>query len=271
MSTAICEARLIAVDPAQPPAPYVGGKRLLAKRLVERINATPHTLYAEPFVGMGGVFLRRDLRPKTEVINDLSKDVANLFRILQRHYPQFMDVLRFQLTTRADFNRLIDTPPETQTDLERAARFLYLQKTAFGGKISGRNFGTSRTSAARFDLTKLEPMLAEVHERLSSVVIECLPYADFIARYDREGALFYLDPPYFGCEEDYGKGQFRRADFARLAETLKALKGSFILSINDTPEVREIFAGFTLEPIPVRYSVAGGGKGKEFPELIITP
>jgi DNA adenine methylase len=114
-------------------------------------------------------------------------------------------------------------------------------------------------------------MLAEVHERLASVVIECLPYGEFIQRYDREGALFYLDPPYWGCEDEYGKNRFERADFARLAETLKALKGSFILSINDTPGVREVFQGFTLEPIPVRYSVAGGDKGREFPELIITP
>lgn len=264
-------ASLNSVDPTLPVAPYFGGKRLLAKRLIERINATPHTLYAEPFVGMGGVFLRRTHRPKTEVINDLSKDVANLFRILQRHYPQFMDVLRFQLTTRADFYRLVETNPETLTDLERAARFLYLQRTAFGGKISGRNFGTTRTGPARFDLNKLEPMLAEVHERLASVVIECLPYGEFIARYDREGALFYLDPPYWGCEDEYGKNRFERGDFARLAEALRGLKGSFILSINDTPGVREVFDGFTLEPVPVRYSVAGGGKGKEFPELIITP
>lgn len=271
MSTAICEAHLNAVVPALPPAPYFGGKRLLAKRLIERINATPHTLYAEPFVGMGGVFLRRDHRPKTEVINDLSKDVANLFRILQRHYPQFMDVLRFQLTTRADFYRLIETNAETLTDLERAARFLYLQRTAFGGKISGRNFGTTRTGPARFDLNKLEPMLADIHERLSSVVIECLPYGEFIQRYDRPGALFYLDPPYWGCEGDYGKGQFERADFERLAAILYSLKGTFILSINDTPEVRATFAAFRLEPVPVRYSVAGAHKGREFPELIITP
>ncbi len=53
-------------------------------------------------------------------------------------------MLRFQLTTRSEFNRLVDTDPTTLTDLERAARFLYLQRTAFGGKISGRNFGVSK-------------------------------------------------------------------------------------------------------------------------------
>ena len=84
----------------------------------------PHDTYAEAFVGMGGVFLRRSARPRAEVINDRGRDVANLFRILQRHYPQFLETLRFQLTTRAEFERLVATRADTLTDLERAARFL---------------------------------------------------------------------------------------------------------------------------------------------------
>jgi len=125
------------VDPTLPAAPYIGGKRNLARRLVERIEQIPHATYAEPFVGMGGVFFRRRRRPKGEVINDRSRDVATLFRILQRHYPQFIDAIRFQITTRAEFERLVKTDPDTLTDLERAARFLYLQRTCFGGKVEG--------------------------------------------------------------------------------------------------------------------------------------
>ena len=133
------------VRPVRPVAPYLGGKRALASRLVARIDALPHSLYAEPFVGMGGVFFRRSRRPKAEVINDLSRDVTNLFRLLQRHYQQLLDVLKWQLCSRAEFNRLMTTPADTLTDLERAARFLYLQRTGFGGKVVGRNFGVSRT------------------------------------------------------------------------------------------------------------------------------
>jgi site-specific DNA-adenine methylase len=66
----------------------------------------PHTIYAEPFVGMGGVFFRRDQRPKCEVINDWSEDVATFFRVVQRHYIAFMDMLRWQITSRAGFERL---------------------------------------------------------------------------------------------------------------------------------------------------------------------
>src|SRR3546814_2229278 len=90
-----------AVQPVRPIAPYVGGKRALAKRLVERIAAIPHNVYAEPFVGMGGVFFRRRRRPKKEVINDISAEVVNLFRLLQRHYQQLLDVLKWQVCSRA--------------------------------------------------------------------------------------------------------------------------------------------------------------------------
>lgn len=82
------------VRPLQPVAPWLGGKRILAKHIAERIAATPHTRYVEPFVGMGGVFFRRSARPWLEVINDVNRDVVNLFRILQRHYQQMLDVLK---------------------------------------------------------------------------------------------------------------------------------------------------------------------------------
>lgn len=250
---------LVPVKPVRPVAGYIGGKRNLSKRLVEMIGAIPHELYAEPFVGMGGVFFRRNVRPKSkaEVINDISGDVTTLFRILQRHFQQFLDVLKWQITSRADFERLKETDPSTLTDLERAARFLYLQRLAFGGKVQGRNFGTATTGSARFDLTKLVPMLEDAHERLSGVVIERLPYHDLIARYDRPHTLFYLDPPYWGCEDDYGQDVFSADDFERLRTLLEGIQGRFIMSINDTPEIRAIFAGFAIEPVELNYRVSG--------------
>ncbi len=267
--------QLSPVEPVRPAAGYIGGKRNLARHIVARIVDIPHTLYAEPCVGMGGIFLRRTARPKTEIINDWSMDVANLFRILQRHYIAYLDMLRFQLTTRAGFERLVKTDPATLTDLERAARFLYLQRLAFGGKVSGRHFGVSTTGPARFDVTRLAPMLEALHERLASVVIERLPLVDFIRRYDGPGTLFYIDPPYFGSEDDYGKADtgeplFGRSDFAALADALASLDGRFLMSLNDRPEVREIFAAFAIEEVETTYSVGGGDKAKRVGELLIS-
>ena len=263
---------LIATSPVSPVAGYIGGKRNLASRLTAIVDRVPHSAYFEPFVGMGGIFLRRTRKPKSEAINDISGDVANLFRILQEHYPYLLDMLRFRVTSRAEFDRLRAMPPERLTDLQRAARFLYLQRLSFGGKVSGRTFGVAPRNPARFDITRLEPMLADVHDRLAGVVIEQLPYADFIRRYDHAGALFYLDPPYWDCERDYGGDVFGRADFASLAAQLGTLKGDFILSINDTPGVRETFAAFAQQPVAVRYSIAGKAAARAQPrgELIIS-
>jgi len=258
---------LTPVEPAAPVAPWQGGKKNLARRITAILDSTPHATYAEPFVGMGGVFLRRGMRPRAEVINDPGRDIANLFRILQRHYPQFLEVLRFQLTTRAEFERLVRVDPDTLTDLERAARFLYLQRTVFGGKVMGRNFGVSRDRPARFNLTTLEPMLEDVHTRLAGVVIECLDWSEFIRRYDGPGTLFYLDPLYLGCEDDYGKAMFERGDFERLADRLAMIEGRFVMSINDVPEVREVFGAFEMTEVRTTYSIGarndqGGARGE---------
>lgn len=258
------------VDPVSPPAAYIGGKKQLSARLVDLIERVPHVTYAEPFVGMGGVFLKRRLAPRAEVINDRSGDVSTLFRVLQRHYVPFMDMLRFQFTSRREFERLMATDPATLTDLERAARFLYLQRTAFGGKVSGRNFGVSPGMPGRFDVTKLGPMLADINERLAGVVIENLPFEAFIDRYDGPEVLFYLDPPYWGSEGDYGKDMFGPDDFTRLAQQLAGIKGWFVLSLNDAPAVRQTFAAFVLDEVDLTYTI-NNAAAKTVRELIITP
>jgi DNA adenine methylase len=257
------------VEPIATPAAYIGGKRNLSKRVIAIIETIPHQTYAEAFVGMGGIFLKRRSAPRAEVINDLSGDVANLFRILQRHYPQFMDTLRFQVTSRREFDRLKACDPSTLTDLERAARFLYLQRLAFGGKVAGRNFGVSVGRAGAFNLNTLGPMLGELHERLAGVVVESLPWQQLIARYDRRSTLFYLDPPYWGSEQDYGKDMFGRDEFAEMAAVLGSLRGRFVLSINDRPEIRELFAQFSIVPVELVYTLAGGNHVKPANELII--
>ncbi len=256
------------IRPIPPVVAYLGGKRKLAPKILPFIEAVPHRCYVEPFVGMGGLFFSRRFEPKVEVVNDVNRDVATFFRILQRHYQPFLDHLRFQITTRAEFERLSAVDPSTLTDIERAARFLYLQACSFGGKAAGRSFGVDRHSFSGFSLSRLEPLLEAAHERLDRVVIEALPYGDIFDRYDGEETLFYLDPPYLGGEADYGAGVFDRSDFAVIAERLRTLRGRFVLSINDTPLVREIFEGMDFHPVTATYTVAKGETVRA-PELIV--
>ncbi|QYK42876.1 MAG: DNA adenine methylase [Paracoccaceae bacterium] len=260
---------LIPVEPVRPIAAWVGGKRNLAKRICAIIDQDSHATYAEPFVGMGGIFLRRTRRPAAEFINDRGRDVYTLFRVLQEHYVAFLDLLRFQITTQANYERLVAVDPDTLTDMQRAARFLYLQRCAFGGKVSGRNFGFSVERPGRFNLTTLEPDLEALHGRLAGVTVMCLDFPDFIRRVDRPCTLFYLDPPYWGCEDYYGRDLFGRERFEEMADVLRALKGRFILSLNDVQGVRDTFAGFEMCEVRTLYTIASKGPA-ERGELLIS-
>lgn len=254
----------------RPVAPYIGGKRNLAKRVISRINETPHSTYAEVFVGMGGIFLRRDKRPNAEVINDWSEDVSTFFRVLQHHYIAFLDMIRFQISSRANFEKLLALPASSLTDMQRAARFLYVQRLSFGGIVNRRHFGADPSRSSRFDISKLQPMLEAVHERLAPVTIERLRWQDFLRRYDRTGTLFYLDPPYFECEGDYGADMFGQREFAEMADLLTSLKGRFILSLNDHPKVRELFSRFRIEGVETTYQVSGKRPAQSAREVIIS-
>ncbi|WP_244636204.1 DNA adenine methylase [Brucella sp. BO3] len=195
--------------------------------------------------------------------------IPNLTKAALDAYPQFMDTLRFQITSRREFERLKASDPTTLTDLERAARFLYLQRLTFGGKVAGRSFGVDRERGSRFNLTTLAPLLQDVHERLAGVVIENLDWLAFVDRYDWPETLFYIDPPYWGTEDYYGEELFSRDQYQVMAERLGRLAGRFILSINDVPEIRSIFSEFQIDTVSLSYT-AGGGKAKPVNEVIIS-
>ena len=252
----------------KPLAPYLGGKFRLAKTIIGKIEQTPHKIYAEPFVGMGGIFLRRTQIPKAEVINDINGELVNLYRIVRKHPEELCRCVEFRLAARQEFCRLKQTPPETLTEIERAARFLYLQSQAFGGKVTGQSFGVSIDRPARFDFVKMEDRIRAVGGRLASVTIERQDFETFIKHYDSKGTLFYIDPPYWGNETDYGKGVFSRADFERLRDCLTGIKGRFILSLNDVQPIRDLFKDFALESVLVTYSINNNGT-KHTKELII--
>ncbi|WP_336288678.1 DNA adenine methylase [Bartonella sp. CB60] len=257
------------IDPIAPASAYIGGKSRLAKTIIKIIEDIPHNLYAEPFVGMGGIFFRRKLIPPAEIINDRSGDVVNFFRVLQRHYQPFMDMLKFQISSRQEFQRLSRQDPKDLTDLERAVRFFYLQKLGFSGKVANRTFCAETSRSARFNYFKIEALLELIYRRLAGITIEQLNWSEFMLRYDRANVLFYLDPPYWGVEDYYGKDLFKREDYQVMATILSQLKGKFLLSLNDVPEIRKTFSQFHIKEVTTFYTF-GSLKNTAAKELIIT-
>jgi len=248
------------------PLSWLGGKSQLADQIIERIPA--HTAYCEVFAGAAWVLFKKQ-ESKVEIINDINRELVTLYRCVQHHLPALVEQFRWMLIARDEFDRFLKTPADTLTDIQRAARFYYLIKNAFGSKLRSPSFGVAATGAPRLNLLRMEEDLSAAHLRLSRVFIECKPYQEIIERFDKPGTFFYIDPPYWGCESDYGKDLFSRADFTQLAAMLGKVKGKFILSLNDNAGVREVFDGFHLEEVRTRYSVSANNK-QQVGELLIT-
>ncbi|CAA0091817.1 Modification methylase DpnIIA [BD1-7 clade bacterium] len=248
---------------AKPVIPWVGGKRKLADHILPLFPE--HTCYVEPFCGAAALYFIKE-PSKVEVINDVNGDIVNLYRVVKHHLEELYKQFKWALTSRENWHWLQATPPETLTDVQRAARFLYLQKLAFGGKVEGQSFGTATSSRPRFNIFTLEQDLADAHYRLSNTTIEHLDWANIIERYDRPHTLFYCDPPYWETE-GYGI-DFPWEQYERMAELSKTIQGKMIISINSHPAIRDLFSHLPVVAVDYQYTVAGADKRTDCTELI---
>lgn len=247
-----------------PIVPWIGGKRRLAKHILPLFPA--HTCYVEPFCGAAALYFLKT-PSKIEVINDINGELVNLYRVVKHHLEEFVRQFKWALVSRQIYKWLQDTPEETLTDIQRAARFYYLQKQAFGGKVADHTFGTSTTSAPRFNLLRIEEELSMAHLRLSRTLIEHLDWYQCIERYDRPHTLFYCDPPYWGTE-GYGV-EFGLENYDHMTELARSTKGKMIISVNDIPEMRQAFNGLNIQTVDISYNLKVTGKATPRKELVI--
>jgi DNA adenine methylase len=246
------------------PLAYIGGKNRLAKKIIAIFPE--HTTYVEAFAGGAQVFFHKDPSP-VEVLNDMYGEVVNFFRICQSHHEELVRYLRFCVVSRKWFELLQSQVPETLTDIQRAARFFYLQKNAYAGLVSHQNYSYSVIQPSNFNPANVPPLIEKAHERLARVQIECLPYEEVLKRYDRPKTVFYLDPPYWN--RTYYRFNFTEADFAKLEGRLRSIRGKFVLSLDDLPQVRQLFRRFVLKEIDLPYT-SQKSSGKRYRELLIT-
>jgi len=250
---------------AKPIVPWMGGKTRLAKEILPLFPE--HQCYVEPFAGGAAIFYKKE-PVKAEVLNDINGELVNLYRVVQHHLEEFVRQFKWAISSRQVFEWEKMKNPETLTDIQRAARFYYLQKLAFGGKVDGQTFGTATTDKPRLNLLRLEEDLSAAHLRLSSVNIEHLDWLKCIEKYDREHTLFYLDPPYYetaGYGVDFGLEQYEK-----MAELARTIKGKMVISINDHPTIKKLFKGFSIKTVPITYTVGTVNNRKKANELIIT-
>ncbi|CRG48968.1 D12 class N6 adenine-specific DNA methyltransferase [Yersinia wautersii] len=223
-----------------PIIPWVGGKRRLAKHILPLFPA--HTCYIEPFCGGAALYFLKETS-KVEVINDVNGELINLYRVIKNHLEEFVRQFKWALTSRQVFE----------------------WTKAFGGKVDGQTFGTSTTRPTGLNLLRLEETLSAAHLRLSRTMIEHMGWADCVEKYDRPHSLFYLDPPYW---QTCGYGvEFGLDQYTQMAQLARSIKGSMIISVNDIPEMRDVFKGLHMDTVSLKYSL--GDNKKQANELII--
>jgi len=245
---------------------YMGGKSLLAKKIIPKIPA--HNCYCEVFAGAAWLLFKKE-ESEVEIINDINTDLVTLYRVVKLHLEEFIRYLKWILVARDEFDRFKKENPETLTDIQKAVRFYFLLKSGYAARIEKPSFNIAASSRPRLNLLRIEEELSAVHLRLSRVYVENRSYENIITRFDRPDTFFYCDPPYYGFEDYYGKGVFSRDDFEKLRNVLISIKGKFILSINDAPEIRELYKGYRMEVVETSYSAAGADKKKRVNELLI--
>jgi DNA adenine methylase len=234
------------------PLCYIGGKSKLSSIISDMLPK--HKSYCEVFAGAAWVFFRKE-PSQYEILNDKDGDLVSFYRVLQHHLEEFLRQFKWLLSSHEwwdDWTRQLRAGG--LTDIQRAARYYYVQRQGFGGKVAGRSWGTPKEHTPRINLMRMEEELSAVHLRLSRVTIENMDWVDFILRYDRPETAFYLDPPYYKMPF-YNHNFYELKDFEVLAKALKRLRGKFILSINDHPDIRQVFADFKIRPVKVAYSV----------------
>ena len=254
--------------------------------------------FVDVFGGSGSVLLGNPEICPFEVYNDFDRNLANLFRCMKERTMATIRELGFcHLNSREDFiavrrffeneqfddkylpeelrlTQIMFPPLEAKEltemrkritldyDVRRAAMFLKLLRFSYSS--SGKSYASQP-----FDIRKLFGLILQLQERMANIVVENQDFETLIKHYDRPDAFFYLDPPYFSTEDMY-EVEFGWDDHVRLRDTLKNIKGKFLLSYNDCDEIRELYNGFSMFDFSRTHSMAQRYEaGKEFKELLI--
>lgn len=230
------------------PVGRIGGKYRIAKQIIKMFPKDFNT-YIEPFVGGGSIFYRQ--KSKNEVINDLDKDMYLIHNGLKENGNEVNDKFRRHLT-KDEFNDNKKKPNDFLSILERYKFSFYSNGHSYNNRKSDTDFSVYQ-------------------DRLKDVIIRNQDYKTIIDEFDNPDAFFYMDPPYEGSIKTVG-GAYKDIDPLEIYNSLKNIKGRFMLSYNDSDKIRNIFKDFTIDTIDTIYS-ANGDNGKitkkRITELII--
>lgn len=245
-----------------------GGKYWLAGGIAGLLDRIPHTMYAEPFCGSANVLINK--RPRDhELINDVDSGLLNFFLVMKEHPDEFCRYAEQYILSREYFELMGLENGILLTDIQRAVIYYYRSRLSFQGGSRAFVGGGELFERKHIAFDSVRGAVGEFSKRLRGVVLENMDWKAVIKRLDCEECLFYLDPPYYGYEDDYGKNVFDTSEWESMVEILSSMKGKFVLSINDAEEVRRLFGDFSVRVVNARWG-SGAGGGKTVRELLFS-
>ncbi|WP_016951367.1 DNA adenine methylase [Anabaena sp. PCC 7108] len=232
------------------PLRYPGGKSRAIKQISEYLPES-FSEFREPFVGGGSVFiyLKQQVPDLKIWINDLNRELFLFWHFAQSDLPKLVSKIRYVKKTYQDgrllFSELTSVNVSSLSDLERAVRFFVLNRITFSGTIesggfSWESFHKRFTDSSIDRLEKLETILTE------DVKITNLDYSQVINA-EGENVFIFLDPPYLIAKKSrlYGKDGDLHTGFddQKFAEDLKLCDHRYLITYDDSPQIRENFQG----------------------------
>ena len=200
-------------------------------------------------------------------MNDINGELINLYRCLKYHHSEVIKEMQWALHSCELLNELNVPVRKGMTDIQRAGRFYALNKLAFGARMHRSNFGYCRQHRQPLVRSTIIRDIDRMNERLDGVCIENTDWQDCIRRYDSKDTLFYCDPPYYGTA-GYGV-EFGIEQYQEMADLARSIKGKIVISVNDIPEMRDIFNGLTMDRLEILYSLSSTKTSKRSGELLI--
>lgn len=230
-----------------PVLRYIGAKHQIADWITGQIP--PHRCYVEPYAGSAAVFMRKH-PSDIEILNDLSGDIVNFFRVLRSRPGEL--IYQITMTPWSHEEYVLSYEP-CDDPLERARRLYVRLWQSFGSNghlATGwrriKNIAKSKHLPREF--SRCEGLWGAAMA-LKDAVVDNRPALDVIPYYDSPDTLFYVDPPYVKSTRSDGgrtryKHEMKNADHVALAETLHRCQGMVLLSGYDGPLYRELYPGW---------------------------
>ena len=218
------------------PISYYGGKQNLISTILPMIP--DHKLYCEPYIGGGAIFWAKE-PSHVEVINDLNGEVINFYEVMQTQFEELYEMVQATLHSRKQHHdaKVIYQNSHLFNEVDRAWAFWVQCNQSFSCKIAGSwAYARKGNSCEKKTGNSKERFKSVFKQRLTGVQIECNNALQVIRSRDCEDAFIYCDPPYPKSDQGHYKG-FTMDDFMELLDTLSNLKGKFLLSSYDYPEL----------------------------------